>query len=214
LGLFITFEGIEGCGKSTQVGLLKGYLAGRGLDVVALREPGGTELGERIREMLVNHGTEDLAPRAELLLYEAARAQLVARVIAPALREGRTVVCDRFTDSTVAYQGYGRGLDLEDVYEANRVAAGAAAPDVTILLDCDPAEGLARAWKRIEAAGPGGGPREDRFESEEMAFHARVRKGYLRLAEAAPERIRVVPASGSIDEVHRRIVEIMEGILA
>lgn len=211
MGLFITFEGIEGCGKSTQVGLLKGYLVGRGLDVVALREPGGTVLGERIREMLVNHGTEDLDPRAELLLYEAARAQLVARVIAPALREGRTVVCDRFTDSTVAYQGCGRGLPLEDVYDANRVAARAAAPDVTILLDCDPAEGLARAWRRIEAAGEG--PREDRFESEEMAFHARVRKGYLRLAEAEPERIHVVAGSGSIDEVHRRITEIMEGIL-
>ncbi|MFQ5466277.1 MAG: dTMP kinase [Thermodesulfobacteriota bacterium] len=213
MGLFITFEGIEGCGKSTQVELLRGYLEARGLDVVALREPGGTVLGERIREMLVNHGTEEIDPAGELLLYEAARAQLTARVIAPALAGGRTVVCDRFIDSTVAYQGHGRGLPLEDVCDANRVAARGTTPDVTFLIDFDPAEGLARAWKRIEAAEAAEGPREDRFESEDLAFHARVRRGYLMLAEAEPERIRVVDGRGSPAEVHRRITEIIEGIL-
>lgn len=208
MGLFITFEGVEGCGKSTQMALLKDHLATGGQRVVAVREPGGTKTGEQVRSILLNSGDEALDPWAELFLYEACRAQLVANVIRPALEEGATVICDRFTDSTIAYQGFGRGLDVEAIKTMNTLATGGLAPDATILLDCDPAVGLERALERINAAGTG--EREDRFEKEALSFHARVRDGFLELEKESGGRIKVVDAAGEIPSIHKKICDIID----
>lgn len=210
LGLFITFEGIEGCGKSTQMGLLKDYLASRGVKTLAVREPGGTSIGERIRSLLLNSEGEGIDPMTELFLYEACRTELVRKVIVPALTSGTTVICDRFIDSTLAYQGYGRGLDPDAVRTLNRLATGGLTPDVTILLDCGVEVGLKRAFGRMEA---GKGPREDRFEKEDMAFHRRVREGYLKLA-GTEARIRLVDASREIPSIHEELCDIIEKMTA
>lgn len=208
MGLFITLEGIEGSGKSTQMELLKRHLEGMGMEVLALREPGGTALGERVRSILLNSSEEPVDPWAELFLYEACRAQLVRRVIRPSLEAGTTVICDRFTDSTLAYQGYGRGLDIEAVSRANLVCAGGLRPDITVLIDCDAEEGLRRAWSRIGSKE--GGAREDRFEREDVSFHRRVRDGYLMIAGAEPDRVKVVDGKGEISTIHRQICYIIE----
>lgn len=208
MALFITFEGIEGSGKSTQMELLKRHMEGRGMDVLTLREPGGTRLGEKVRPILLNPSEEPVDPWAELFLYEACRAQLVMQVIRPSLEAGTTVICDRFTDSTLAYQGYGRGLDLDAVDRANRLATGGLRPDITVLIDCEAEEGLRRAWSRIGSKE--GGPREDRFEREDISFHRRVRDGYLRIAGAEPDRVKVVDGMGEISTIHGRICDIIE----
>ncbi|MBI5643043.1 MAG: dTMP kinase [Deltaproteobacteria bacterium] len=205
MGLFITFEGIEGCGKTTQIDLLKKYFEAKGRDVLSLREPGGTELGEKVRGILLNSSSEPIDAQAELFLYEACRAQLVSRIIRPALSEGKVVISDRFIDSTVAYQGYGRGLDIGSVSLMNAFATGGLIPAVTFLLDCEPEVGLKRAWERIDAST---GPREDRFEKENIIFHKKVREGYLSLSRAEP-RIRVVNASGEIPSIHGEICDII-----
>ncbi len=210
MGLFITFEGIEGSGKSTQIELLKGYLEGRGLPVTALREPGGTALGEQVRGILLNDADgRRIEPMAELYLYEACRAELVEEVIRPALSEGRTVICDRYVDSTVAYQGYGRGLDIDSVMAINKSAVAGVMPDITIVLDMEPAPGIERALTRIEERKLGGASAEDRFEKEALDFHSRVRDGYLKIAEAEPERVRVVDGSGEIPSIHKEICDII-----
>ena len=185
-GLFVTFEGGEGSGKSTQVERLAARLRGRGLDPLLTREPGGTPLGEGIRELLLDPGRRP-SPMAEALLMEAARAELVAGVIRPGLAAGRIVLCDRYADSTLAYQGGGRGLDPELLRALNRAATGGLEPDLTLLLDLAPAAGLAR---RTRAALPA-----NRLDREPEAFHARVRARYLELAAAAPERFVVLDAA-------------------
>ncbi len=190
-GVFITFEGGEGCGKSTQLRLLAHRLEAAGLNVRALREPGGTAVGEAIRSILLDPENTDLGDNAELLLYEAARAQLVTELIEPALEAGEIVLCDRFYDSTTAYQGYARGIPLPEVAALNRAATGGLTPDRTVLLDIDPALGIQRAT--AEGA--------DRLEAEDLAFHARVRAGFLDIAADERARIRVVDASGSVDAV-------------
>lgn len=207
LGFFITFEGVEGSGKSTQIGLLKGYLEGKGKKVLTLREPGGTILGEKIRGILLNAGDEAIDPGAELFLYEACRAQLVKNVIEPALKAGNIVICDRFTDSTLAYQGYGRGLDLGAIESLNRFATQGITPGLTILLDCPPEAGLKRAWSRIKSTR---GEKEDRFEKEDILFHTRVREGYLKIAQKEPERIKVMDGGREIPSIHRGICDIIE----
>jgi dTMP kinase len=174
-GLFIVFEGGEGTGKSTQSRLLVERLRAAGRSVTPVREPGGTMVGDRIRWLLLDPSHTGMDPRAELLLYEASRAQLCATVIAPRLEAGGHVVCDRFTDSTLAYQGCGRGLDCEEIATLNRWATGGLVPDLVLLLDLDPATGLARAT----------GEGADRLEAEEFGFHERVRKGFLDLAAAS-----------------------------
>ena len=205
-GLFITFEGVEGCGKSTQVSLLKEHLESMGRNVVALREPGGTMLGERVRSILVNQAEEPIDPWAELFMYEACRAQLVANVIRPALsEEGTIVICDRFIDSTVAYQGFGRGLDKEDVSRMNLLATGGLVPDITILIDVEAEAGLERAFARISASR---GAREDRFEKEGSDFHKKVRQGYLALASINP-RFAVVDGRNEIPSIHKEICGII-----
>ncbi len=206
-GLFITFEGVEGCGKSTQMELLKGWFEERGRSVLAVREPGGTKLGEKVRAVLLNPDGEGIDPLAELFLYEACRAQIVNSVIRPALMKGITVICDRFTDSTIAYQGYGRGLDISAVISVNAWASCGLTPGITLLLDCNPEVGLGRAWNRIKG---GQGAGEERFEREDISFHRRVRAGYLDLAEKERERIKLIDGSREISLIHREICDIIK----
>ncbi len=191
--------------------LLKEYLEGRGASVLALREPGGTVLGERVRSILLTEGDEEIDPRAELFLYEACRAQLVAKVILPALRAGRIVLSDRFTDSTLAYQGYGRGLDAGRIVSVNDFATGGLTPDLTFLLDLGVEAGLTRAMARMDGRA---GAREDRFEREEAAFHERVRNGFLEIARREAERVRVIDGRGEIRSIHREICAIMDELLS
>ena len=210
MGLFITFEGIEGCGKTTQAGMLRDYLEGRGVSVLLVREPGSTEKGERIREILLNTEGEGLNPWAELFLYEASRAQLISTVIVPALEEGKVVISDRFTDSTLAYQGYGRGLDIDAIASLNRWASLGITPNLTFLIDCTPLVGLQRAWGRINSRATPGKHKEDRFEKEDLEFHQRVREGYLKIAEAQPQRIRLIDGERDVDTIHREICSIVD----
>lgn len=193
VGKFITFEGGEGAGKSTQISLLAQRLAATGSTVLRLREPGGTPLGERMREALKRPG-EAISPAAEALLFAACRAQLVAEAVAPALARGEVVLCDRFADSTVAYQSGGRGLDRALVESANRLACGAVRPNLTVLLDLAPERGLGRASVRDQG-------RSDRFEALDAEFHRRVRAAYLALAVAEPARFAVFDASRPAEEL-------------
>ncbi|MGA0133883.1 MAG: dTMP kinase [Opitutales bacterium] len=186
-GKFITFEGGEGAGKSTQIALLAERLNRAGSRVLRLREPGGTPLGERMREALKRPG-ESITPAAEALLFAACRAQLVAEAVLPALTRGEVVLCDRFADSTVAYQSGGRGLDRTLVDAANRLACGTVRPDLTVLLDLDPASGLGRAAARDQG-------RSDRFEALDTVFHGRVREAYRSLAAAEPARFIILDAA-------------------
>jgi len=194
-GVLVTFEGGEGSGKSTQLSVLAARLERVGVAFRVLREPGGTRAGEAVREILLDPGHSGLDAVAELLLYEASRAQLVAEVIEPALAAGEVVLLDRFYDSTTAYQGYARGLDLDHVRELNMVATAGRTPDLTLLFDIDPAEGLRRAT----ATGA------DRLEAEDLAFHERVRAGFLAIAASEPERVRVVDATGEVETVAARV---------
>lgn len=208
MACFITFEGIEGCGKTTQVRLLVDFLTSRGHNVTVTREPGGCAIADQVRAILLDAENNALVPLAELLLYAAARAQHVEEVIRPALAAGGIVICDRFTDATVAYQGYGRSLDLDLVDRLNRIATGGIMPDLTVLLDCPEETGLARAMERINSTA---GAREERFEQESLRFHRAVRRGYLRLAEADPHRFMVLDATRGIEET---AAEIADKILA
>jgi len=195
--LFVTFEGIEGAGKSTHLRALAATLRGRGHAVTETREPGGTAAGGAIRRLLLGPDAVPLTPLGELLLVCADRAQHVAEVVEPALGRGDVVLCDRFSYSTLAYQGYGRGLDLALVRSVDAAARRGTWPDVTILLDCPVGEGLRRAGARAGAA--------DRFEREAVAFHERIRAGFLVIAAAEPERVVVVDATGAADAVSARV---------
>jgi len=193
LGLFITFEGGEGCGKSTQSRLLLKKLEQQSIPVVLTHEPGGTALGNEVQKTLKRQRGSSISPQAELFLFAASRAQLVTEVIRPALKEGKVVICDRFTHSTLVYQGYGRGLDSTAIEIVNNMATGNLKPNLTILLDISPEQGLAR--KRSL---------RDRFEREDLSFHRRVREGYLKMAAAEPDRWLVIDASlpkGKIAEI-------------
>ena len=190
-GRLITFEGPEGAGKSTQAAMLIARLEARGIEIIYTREPGGTKLGEAIRGVLqYNAAGEAPCPESEVLLFEASRAQLVRQVILPALERGAWVVCDRFFDSTTAYQGFGRGFPVELMETINRFAVGDAVPDMTILLDVNVSLGMQRCAKRQA----GQAMKYDRIESEALEFHERVRQGYLELARRYPERFRQVDA--------------------
>src|SRR3984957_3983640 len=193
-GRFITFEGLDGCGKSTQLEKLAKVLRAQHLSVVVTREPGGTPTGDKIRELLLDSGTSSLAPLAELALMFASRAQHIKEVIQPALGEGRIVLCDRFTDSSEAYQGGGRKLGSEPVLALHHALCGDLQPDLTILLDSDPVMSVERARRRNKAR-PGHkriDPDENRFEQESRAFFGRVRSAYLAIAEREPERVALV----------------------
>jgi dTMP kinase len=198
--LFVTLEGIDRSGKTTQAALLRDAL---GPDTVLLREPGGTDAGERVRELLKDPGLE-LDPRAELLLFCAARAQLCAGVIRPALEDGRDVVSDRFVDSTVAYQGAARGLGVDVVERVNEIAVAECMPHLTVLLRIDPADAEARGQQRLAAGAADG---TDRFEGEGIEFQRAVAAAYDDLAARNPDRIVVVDAAGSVEDVHARVIE-------
>jgi len=200
-GLFITFEGVEGSGKTTQLRRLARALKRQGFSVVSTREPGGSRLGDALRKVLLDPASAGLPPLAELLLYAAARADHVQRRILPALARGRIVLCDRFLDATFAYQGYGRGLPLPLIRSLHATAPLDLRPALTILLDIDPAEGLSRARERNRVVRSG----EGRFEEESLAFHRRVAAGYRSLARREPGRFAVVDASGSATVVAGRI---------
>ncbi len=200
-GLFVTFEGIDGCGKTTQLALLSGKLREAGHDVVETVEPGGTEAGRAVRAILLDPRHDALSARTELLLYFASRAQNVTEVISPALQRGDIVLCDRFTDSTIVYQGAGRGVEEATILALHRIACGNIFPDLTILLDIDAETSLARARARNRETGS----EETRMDDEDAAFFGRVRERYLRLAAAEPKRIRVVDARGPVDVVARNI---------
>ncbi len=211
-GRFITFEGLDGCGKSTQLEKLAGILRAQGLTVVVTREPGGTATGEKIRRLLLDTATDGLSPMAELALMFASRAQHITEVIQPALAEGRVVLCDRFTDSTEAYQGGGRKLGSEPVLALHRILCHGLQPDLTILMDSDVAASVERARRRNKAdAGTNGRAKHDenRFEQESRAFFARVRSAYLAIAAREPQRVVLVDARGAAAETHARIVEIV-----
>jgi len=203
-GVFITFEGGEGCGKSTQQRLLMRRLETAGLTVRSLREPGGTVVGEAVRSVLLDPEHAGLDATAEVLLYEAARAQLVAEVIEPALAAGEVVLCDRFFDSSTAYQGHARGLPLAQIESLNRIATGGLLPDRTLLLDIDAALGVQRATCEGGA---------DRLECEDIAFHERVRQGFLRVAAENPGRFRIIDADADVETVAARITEALRDIL-
>jgi len=200
-GKFITFEGGEGCGKSTQVQRLKAALERKGISVLLTREPGGTRLAEQIRSLLKDETEDPPCDRAELLLFLAARAQLVKNVIRPALEAGTWVISDRFSDSTLAYQGYGRGLSLDVISAANDFACEGLKPDRTILLDVDPVTSRARMRGREASTNT----KADRIERAGDDFHARLRKGFLELAAAEPSRIVTIDASGTEDDVWERV---------
>jgi dTMP kinase len=202
LSLFITFEGIEGCGKTTQIGHLTSFLKRVHRPFLLTREPGGTEVGEQIRKILLSSENVGIEPMAELFLYAAARVQHLRQVIFPALREEKIVLCDRFLDATIAYQGYGRGLDLDWIAAIHRHAMEEVKPDLTFLLDLPVEEGLKRAQKRIE----GQTIKEDRFEKENLAFHQRVRGGYLLLARQDPQRIIMLDGMKDESILHQEII--------
>jgi len=201
--MFITFEGIEGSGKSTQAKLLVEYLRGKGLNVILTREPGGVELSEKIRSILIETGL-DISPRAELLLFLASRAQHTDGLIRPSLQKGHIVVCDRYIDASVAYQGYGRGLSIEMIKRLNDWATGGIRPNLTVLLDLSPEEGL----KRVRTS-----KKMDRIEGENLEFHRRVREGYLEIARSDPDRFLVLDATRSMEEIQRFIREAVEACL-
>jgi len=211
-GKFITFEGLDGCGKSTQLQKLAAALRPQGLSVVATREPGGTAAGEKIRHLLLDTATSGLSPLAELALMFASRAQHIKEVIFPALNEGRIVLCDRFTDSTEAYQGGGRKLGSEPVLALHRILCGDLQPDLTILMDSEVSASVERARRRnrTRSANNGRGKGdENRFERENRAFFGRVRQAYLAIAAREPQRVAVVDARGTAAETHAQIVEIV-----
>lgn len=196
-GLFITFEGGDGCGKTTQIKLLDEYLQSKGYKTLLTREPGSKGLGVKVREILLNYDGE-VSPVCESFLFLADRAQNVDCIIKPALEEGVIVICDRHTDSSVAYQGYGRGLDIERINMLNNIATSGLKPDLTIVLDVDVKTSQARV-----------GTEKDRMESAGIEFFERVRKGFLEIAKQEPERVKVVDSTQSIEEIHKIIVELV-----
>jgi len=210
-GTFITFEGGEGSGKSSQARLLAEYLKEKGYDVEVTREPGGTGIGDAIRAILLNPELSEMGNVAELLLLAASRAQNVHERIEPALARGAVIVCDRFIDSTLAYQGYGRDFDLGLLKSLNSLATGGVTPDLTILLDLPPEIGLERSKALDKAEAKQG--EGDRFEQEDIEFHRRLRKGFLELAEAEPDRFRKIAVQQEMEETHMLVVEIVEGFL-
>ena len=203
--MFITFEGIEGSGKTTQIKYIQRYFKNRGQECIVTREPGGTEIGKKIRSILLDPASKDICSGSELFLYMADRAQHVNELVIPALSAGKTVLCDRFFDATVVYQGYARGFDIKQIHRLHELILEGLKPDVTILLDLPPDIGLSRAWAQIDNGRRDSA--ESRFEKENLSFHKRVRAGYLELARLEPQRFRVIDATREEDKVRRDIID-------
>ena len=210
-GVFIAFEGGEGAGKSTQARLFVSYLRAEGYDAIPVREPGSTPLGDYLREYLVSNRPATIL--AELLMFEASRAELMSELVRPRLDDGAVVVADRFAGSTIAYQGYGRGIELDQIQWLNNFATGSLYPDLTILLNIDPLVGLERANSRQLQLSLPIGDAPDRFEEEILSFHDDVRRGFLKQAESDPERWRIVDGHNSIARVSAAVREIAEPLL-
>ena len=202
-GLFISFEGPDGSGKTTQIKLLSEYLEGKGIECVLTREPGGTKVSEEVRGILLDKTNAGMSYTAEALLYAAARAQLVAEVIKPALASGKAVLCDRFVDSSAVYQGMARGLGVEEIYTLNEFALDGIRPELTVHLDLSAEEGIKRKTKQAEL---------DRMESEPDSFHKLVAEGYRELAKLEPERIKTIDASLPVEEIQEKIRAFVDGL--
>ncbi|UCD79552.1 MAG: dTMP kinase [Desulfobacterales bacterium] len=209
--MFISLEGIEGCGKTTQIRQLSAYFEERGHPYIVTREPGGTAIGEKIRSILLDPASKDMVPTAELLLYMADRAQHINELIRPCLDQGKYVLCDRYFDATVVYQGFARGLDIRFILDLHRIIFQDLKPDLTLLLDLPPRIGLERAWHELDSGGRSG--TESRFEEETINFHEKVRQGYLELARLEPKRFKVIDASGKIDEVQSDIRNVLSAFI-
>lgn len=205
-GVFITFEGIDGCGKSTQLRLLAGVLRSQGLDVVTTREPGGTALGQRLRAALLDID-EQVDPLTELLVFAADRAQHVRTHLLPSLATNHVVLSDRYADSTVAFQGAGRGFDPELIRQVVALATDGLKPDLTLIFDLSVAESTVRTKRRAE------NKQKDRIDIEDAAFHNRVRDAYLEIAKAEPERVRVIDATGSTEQTHAKVIDAITPVL-
>lgn len=203
-GVFITLEGPEGCGKTTQSKLLCDFLKKEGYGVLLTREPGGTFVGEKIRDVLLNPGYKNVSKNTELMLFETARSQIVNEVILPALGKNKIVISDRFSDSTIVYQGYAGNLDIEKIKIIDKFATSDLMPDITILLDIDTKKGLERATSH---------KKKDRMEMRPLSFHKKVRNGYLDLAKKNPKRIKIVKVSGGIEETFQKVKEIIRKYL-
>jgi len=208
-GLFITFEGPEGSGKTTQARLLYEYLREQGYPAILTREPGGTRIGDQIRAILHDLSNTEMLPTTEILLFSASRAQIVGQVIKPALEAGKVVICDRYADSTMAYQGYGHRLDLKTLEFITHFATGGLKPDITFYLDIDVEEGL----RRKRAAHERGEDEWTRLDQKEVEFHQRVREGYLKLAQAEPSRWVILDASEDVEAIQERIRNVVGKIL-
>ncbi len=200
-GLFITFEGADGCGKSTQMKLLKEYLLNKGYEIVETREPGGKGLGERIRDILLNYDGE-VSNRCESFLFLADRAQNIDVIVKPAIQQGKIVLCDRHTDSSVAYQGYGRGLNIDEINRLNNLSTGGLKPDLTYVFDVD----IETSMQRV-------GTEKDRMESSGKEFFNKVRNGYLELAKQEPERIKVIDSTKPIEDVFADVLKELDALL-
>jgi dTMP kinase len=205
-GRFVSFEGIEGCGKTTQIALLSDVLTKRNISHSVTREPGGTAVGEGIRKILLHSETIHLTAAAELLLFYASRSQNILEKIEPSLARGEMVICDRFYHASMAYQGYGRGIPIDFIDKLTDLVCGDRRPEITILLDIEPAIGLSRARARNSQRAED----EGRFEMEEIPFYSKIRNGYLELAAREPKRIRVISANRSIEEIHRDVLRTLD----
>ena len=201
--MFITLEGIEGSGKTSQMGRLQRFLEDRGVECVSTRQPGGTRIGENIRTILLDPSNRALVPSAELLLYMADRAQHIFELIRPSLKAGKTVICDRYFDATLVYQGFGRELNLELIRQLHHLLFDDLKPDITLLLDLSPQAGLARAWEQLNTG----------QRAEAIAFHEKVRAGYLDLARLEPDRIQIIDAAQTHDQVFADISKILSSIM-
>ncbi|MDD4370342.1 MAG: dTMP kinase [Anaerostipes sp.] len=204
MGLFITMEGPDGAGKSTQIDLLRDYLLERGYDIIVCREPGGTEISESIRQIILNKDYTKMGNMTELLLYAAARAQLVEEVIRPAIQEGKVVICDRFLESSVVYQGIARGMGMDLVYKVNEYAIGDMMPDLTVMIDLDAKEGIQRKKNQTEL---------DRMERESIEFHEKVVDGYRSLLNQGLDRIKTVDGMQPVDVIQTRIRELVNKLI-
>lgn len=210
MSLFITFEGVEGSGKTTQIQRLKRYLTRKGISCKVTREPGGAPIGEKIRKILLDPDHQEMLPLSELFLYEASRAQHINEVIKPLLKKGTIILCDRFNDATLAYQGYGRKLDQILIKKLNRLSSQGIEPDLTFLLDCPSDLGLKRALQRNRISK---NEKEGRFEQEKIRFHNRVRKGYLEIAKKEPHRVKVIDTRAGEEKVFEKIREVVDELL-
>ena len=210
MSLFITFEGVEGSGKTTQIRRLERYLTRKGVPCKVTREPGGPPISEKVRKILLNPDHQEIVPLSELFLYEAARAQHLKEVIEPILKKGGVVLCDRFSDATIAYQGFGRKIELELIKRLNHLATRGRKPDVTFLLDCPSVLGLQRAVLRNQRQRKA---KEERFEREKIQFHHRVRKGYRWIAKKEPHRVKVVDTRVGVDKSFEKIREVVDRLL-